>query len=446
MSLEALQIALDGGARPSALPPVEKIRVRVSVERSAEVERVSARNVVGYLPGSDPERRDEWIVIGGHHDHIGGYSGDGDTIYNGADDNASGTSGVLELAQAFAGAEQRPRRSLVFATFSAEERGLLGSRALVEQGAIPMDRVVFMLNLDMIGRNPRRAVDAVGDGYVRGLREIVEASNRKVELDLEFGGTSYTGNSDHDPFYERDVPFLFFFTGTHDDYHQLGDHADKLDYRRMQSIVRVAYGVVDRLDRAEARPRFVHNIGWLGARVDVDDSTPEAAVARVTAVEAESRAAVAGLREGDILYAFDGVSLDVVESVGARFREIEPGNHATLGVRRGGTELAIVIERAKRGYLGVYPGPIDDEVRRSVGLPAGQGIAIREVTSDGPSARAGLLAGDVLVRLAGRPIGLGDLASRLAQIGAGEVVTIQVVREGERIDLELTLGQRPERP
>jgi aminopeptidase YwaD len=222
MSLEALQIALDGGARPSALPPVEKIRVRVSVERSAEVERVSARNVVGYLPGSDPERRDEWIVIGGHHDHIGGYSGDGDTIYNGADDNASGTSGVLELAQAFAGAEQRPRRSLVFATFSAEERGLLGSRALVEQGAIPMDRVVFMLNLDMIGRNPRRAVDAVGDGYVRGLREIVEASNRKVELDLEFGGTSYTGNSDHDPFYERDVPFLFFFTGTHDDYHPRG--------------------------------------------------------------------------------------------------------------------------------------------------------------------------------------------------------------------------------
>ena len=121
-------------------------------------------DVAGFLPGSDPARAGQWIIIGAHHDHLGAFTGPGDTIYNGADDNASGTAAVLELARSFSALKRRPPRSLVFVTFSAEEEGLLGSRALVSQRLIPIDPLVFMMNLDMIGRNPDRAVQIYGDG------------------------------------------------------------------------------------------------------------------------------------------------------------------------------------------------------------------------------------------------------------------------------------------
>jgi len=255
-TIDDLQRAADAGRHPAETPLVP-VSVRMAVGTLDEPQTVAARDVAAFLPGRDPKLRDEWIVIGGHHDHVGGYAGQGDTVYNGADDNASGTSGVLALARAFAAREQPLRRSLVFVTFSAEEKGLLGSRALVEQGLLALERVVFMLNLDMIGRNPERPVDVFGDGYVRGLREVVEAANETVGLDVSFGGDDYAGNSDHDSFYKKDVPWMFFFSGVHDDYHQLGDHANKLDYARMARILDVAYGTIERLAEADRDPRLI---------------------------------------------------------------------------------------------------------------------------------------------------------------------------------------------
>jgi len=442
-SLETLQLTVDGGTSPAAIPPLAGVRASLAVHRLDESRPVAARNVAGFLQGADPLLRDEWIVVGGHHDHLGGFAGDGDTVFNGADDNASGTSGVLELAQAFAGAKQPPRRSLVFMTFTAEERGLLGSRAIFADETLPFDRSAFMLNLDMIGRNPKRPVDVVGDGFGRGLRDAVEAANRSPELELSFSGSSYSGNSDHDSFYDREIPFLFLFTGTHEDYHQLGDHPDKLDYRRMQSIVRLAYRVVAELGSAASRPRFVHYIGWLGVSVEVEDVDEGGTLARVTAVEADSRGAMAGLAGGDVIVSFDQIALEDPETVGRRFRDIDPGTSAILGVARPAGPVAIEVQRAKTGYLGVFPGPAGDDVRAAHGLNEGQGIAIREVVPDGPSSRAGLESGDVVISLGGKPVGLGDLRSRLAQIGAGETVTVELLRGDERIQLRLTLGERP---
>ncbi len=227
-SLAQMQRAVDDGSSPAEFP-LPDVVAKMGVLRSQNSEEVAARNVAAFLEGRDPDLKDEWIVIGGHHDHIGGFQGQGDTVFNGADDNASGTSGVLALAQAFADRAERPRRSIAFVTFSGEEKGLLGSQALVTREQVPIDRVVFMLNLDMIGRNPERDVELYGDGFVKGLRDVVESANRDQDLPLEFGGAAYAGNSDHDPFYEKDIPFMFFFTGVHEDYHQLGDHPDKLD-------------------------------------------------------------------------------------------------------------------------------------------------------------------------------------------------------------------------
>lgn len=440
-SLADLQRAVDGGATPASLA-VPSPTARGSVQALDRAEKVVAHNVVAFLEGSDPELRDEWVLVGGHHDHIGAYgsgAGDVDTIFNGADDNASGVAGVLELAQAFASGE-RPRRSLVFATFSAEERGLLGSRALVADEEFPIERVAFMFNLDMIGRNPERGVDVVGDGFVRGLREIVEAANADVGLPLSFSGTDYAGNSDHDSFYRRDIPFMFFFAGLHEDYHGLGDHADKLAYPRMASLLRVARGVIERLADGDGSPTFIHHIGWLGLAVEVVDGQ-----AQVTAVDPGSRAEQFGLAVGDVVTGFGEEPLDDPEQVGEGFRAIDPGSEATLAVDRGGRAQTVAVSRARTGYMGVFPGAVDEDLRRELKLPETEGVLMRQVVPDGPCAQAGLVEGDIVLRVDGQPMNTGNLRGMMSQIGAGETVDFLVLRDGERLTLPVTLGERPQR-
>lgn len=266
VDLAELQRAVDDG-RPASEVAVTgaKVKLRVIPRQTA---KVPARNVAAFLAGSDPRLRDQWIVIGGHHDHLGSLGDDGeggdrvatDHVFNGADDNASGTAGVLALARAFAAraaAGEGPRRSLVFLTFTGEERGLLGSRAMVEQRRLSVDRTVFMLNLDMIGRNPDGALRVVGDGFTDGLHELVEEANDGIGIELAFSGTEIMPASDHHPFYRADIPFLTLFTGLHDDYHRLGDDADKLAYPRMRDILRLAYRLVSRLASAPEPPRFL---------------------------------------------------------------------------------------------------------------------------------------------------------------------------------------------
>ena len=249
-TLKSLQDAVDGGDKPVDMN-IHGLSAKVGIQKRSRARQLKARNVAGFLEGRDPDLKDEWIVIGGHHDHVGSFEGEGDTIFNGADDNASGTSGVLELAEAFARRETRPRRSMVFVTFGAEEVGLLGSRVFVERRQAPIERVVFMLNLDMIGRNPERNVLVYSSSPGGELREIVEEAGRESEVEVGFLGFSHETNSDFSPFNNVGIPFLFFFTGLHDDYHQTGDHAAKLSYPHMEGIVRFAYTVLDRLAEAE---------------------------------------------------------------------------------------------------------------------------------------------------------------------------------------------------
>ena len=152
-----------------------------------------------------------------------------------------------------------------------------------------------------------------------------------------------------------------------------------------------------------------------------------------------------GLRQGDVLVAFDGESLDTPGTIGQRFRDIAPGTSFELTVGREGKEIAIALERARTGYLGIGPGEVDDEVRRKYGLRTDEGVLVRSVSPGGPSDEAGLKSRDIILQMDGVAVSSASLRSRLAQTGAGETVRLLILRNGKRETLTIKLGERPER-
>jgi len=228
--------------------PLDGINVKMAVD--LEREYITTWNVVGILPGSDEDLSDEYVVIGAHYDHIGygvGLSSgdDDDEIHNGADDNASGVGGLLELARMFGETEPAPRRSIMFLSFSAEEIGTLGSRAYVNDPLVPLEDTIAFLNMDMIGRV---SPDDDGNDFasIHGLgsseewEDIIPETSPDGAIELHTHNAMVVG-SDFINFYRKDVPILNFFTGIHDDYHKPSDDADKINYEGLASVVETVY-------------------------------------------------------------------------------------------------------------------------------------------------------------------------------------------------------------
>ena len=238
------------------------VQIKVSVDRDAR-----ASNVVAVLRGSDPDLRHEAVVFSAHQDHVG-LRVDGD-VFNGADDNASGSAGLMSIAKAFATADLAPRRSIIFLSVSGEELGLWGSAYFAANPAWPIREIVANINTDMIGRSgPESGPEevAVTPSYrhekfstiVREAAEIAEV----VGLGLRNGDKYYT-RSDHYNFAQKGVPVVFFCDGEHEDYHQVSDHADKLDPQKMESIARLAYWTGYRIAEADGRPFTLgRSTGW----------------------------------------------------------------------------------------------------------------------------------------------------------------------------------------
>ncbi|HEQ72122.1 MAG TPA: M20/M25/M40 family metallo-hydrolase, partial [Spirochaetia bacterium] len=187
-----MEAALANGSTPAGLN-LPNAFARIIVRRHEPPVTHRAVNVMGYIPGSDPGQTKPWIIIAAHYDHIGTREGSGDTIYNGADDNASGTAGILELAEAFSRYSPPPRHNLLFVTFSAEEVGLLGSRAFLEKKILSPEKIAFMVNLDMIGRNPDRTIEIICRDQVHATMverylasEPIQASVRVEQEDRTF--------------------------------------------------------------------------------------------------------------------------------------------------------------------------------------------------------------------------------------------------------------------
>ncbi len=205
------------------------------------------RNILGLLPGSDPKLRDEVIVVSAHYDHVGyGNSGNsrGPTgyIHNGADDNASGTAALVEVAEAITNLQISPRRTILFALWDAEEKGLWGSAHWAGTPTVPRQNVKMMINVDMIGRLRKGELICYGTRTCKGLRQLVSRHNNDKNLKLDYTW-EIPDNSDHWPFFQRKIPVLMFHTGLHNDYHTPNDDLHKVNYEGACEIARLMFQV-----------------------------------------------------------------------------------------------------------------------------------------------------------------------------------------------------------
>ncbi len=232
-----------------------KLKAKLSLAQDKKEKKLEGENVYAYIEGSDPALKHEHIVISAHYDHLGKR---GDEIYNGADDNGSGTSSVLEVAQAFAKAKKDgvgPRRSVIVMLMTGEEKGLLGSQYYTEFPIYPLENAVANINVDMVGRVDEKYKDNPNYIYVIGsdrlsteLHDINEAVNNKytnLVLDYTYNAEDdpnrYYYRSDHYNFAEKGIPAIFYFNGTHDDYHRTSDTVEKINFEKMETIARLVF-------------------------------------------------------------------------------------------------------------------------------------------------------------------------------------------------------------
>ncbi len=376
--------------------PISGARLNIDVD---VVRRESPSfNVIGILPGSDPKLKNETIVIGAHYDHLGmGGEGSGSLsartgIHHGADDNASGVAGLLELARMLSA--QKPRRTIMFIAFSGEEEGLIGSNYYVNHPIVPLASTVAMINMDMIGRLKEKKLIVGGAGTAQEWRSMIDADNSvqsmTVSLNSPISAASATlsaalpivlgsngqpvvtldpakpfdltlnedgyGPSDHSSFYAKQVPVLFFWTGNHDDYHKPSDTADKINYEGEARVVSFVERIVRDIDKSDKRPTYT-----------VAKSEPQG------------------------------------RSMGFRV------------------------------YLGTIPNYADSN----------DGLKLDGVRDDSPAAKAGLKAGDKIVKMAGREVkNVYDYTYALGEMKAGQEYEVEVVRGSERLTLKITPAKR----
>ncbi|MEP6818980.1 MAG: M20/M25/M40 family metallo-hydrolase [bacterium] len=365
---------------------------------------VMASNVVGILDGSDPTLKNEVIVIGAHYDHLGrGGEGslaqrEGD-IHHGADDNASGVAGMLVLARLFTSQKLKPRRTIVFMAFSGEEEGLLGSNYYVNHPIVPLANIAAMINMDMIGRMKDNKLIVGGVGTAPEWRQLIADANAPERINVgnkpqsprdmprpsssTLGGENPLlakvdhspvvnlafekpfdltlnedgfGPSDHSSFYAKQVPVLFFWTGTHEDYHKPSDTADKINYADEARILKLVARVIYDIDANDKRPVY-------------------------TVAKSESTGRATGFRV----------------------------------------------------YLGTIPNYADSS----------DGLSLDGVRDDSPASKAGIKAGDKIVKLAGHDVrNVYDYTYALGEMKAGQEYEVELMRGGQRITLKITPAAR----
>jgi aminopeptidase YwaD len=388
---------LEQAARRKDFSSIRKVPGTLAITTDVVRTEVAAANVIGILEGSDPTLRNEYIVLGAHYDHLG-RGGEGSLapregeIHHGADDNASGVAGVLELARVLSAQRPKLRRSIVFIAFSGEEEGLLGSNYYVNHPVVPLASTVAMINMDMIGRLRNRTLIIGGVGTAQEWRGIIDHANLMQGVIVTAAGTGAEGSispgkyplvvaangrpvvtndsakqflltltedgygpSDHSSFYSKQVPVLFFWTGTHADYHKPSDTADKINYADEAAIISLVARIVNDVD-AGKRPTY-------------------------SVAKSESTGRSTGFRV----------------------------------------------------YLVTVPNYADSN----------DGLLLDGVRDDSPAARAGLKAGDRIVKLAGREVhNVYDYTYALGEMKAGEEYEVELVRGTERLKLKITPAAR----
>lgn len=362
----------------------------VTVKGRVKINAVESpvRNIVGLIPGKGPDK-DEYIILGAHYDHLGirhkgeeGFDPEKD-ISNGADDNGSGTSLIMTMADAYTRGSP-PNRSLLLMLFTGEERGLLGSAHFASHPTIDLKKAIAMLNFDMVGRLRKETLE-VGGMKTGGFEEMVRALADQHGLKIKDGGGG-RGPSDHTSFYNKDIPVLFFFTGLHKEYHQPTDDTPLLNIDGAIRIAKYAADIIDSIDAEHTAPQFAKDNRRPRIGQPDEDEDEDVAVA----------AAAPGQNPHEA-------------PVGAP------------GPRSGG-----------RVRLGIRPDMGD----------ADGGILIGEVMDDTPAARAGLKPGDRLKRLGGKEVeNIEDLMSVLGNFKAGDDAFAVVERNGRELSKKIQFGE-----
>lgn len=367
VSLTALKEKIDRAEKPASMPLAG---VSASLEVHLEEVHERADNVVALLPGSDPTLKNEHIVIGAHYDHLGyGHFGARDgsaagAIHFGADDNASGTAVLLDVARRLSQLPVKPERTIVFIAFSAEELGLYGSRYFVDHSGV-VSSTKAMINLDMVGRLQGDRLTVFGTRSGQDLSRIVTASGDR--LGLKVNESDDVGRSDHLSFYNKKIPVLHFFTGIHKDYHRATDTWDKLNYEGMGKISDLVMSSA--LEMAAGRESL--NFASLPSRRPTEaqsderglstylGSIPEyganSAGVQLAGVMEGSPAALAGLRKGDVIVRLANKNVQDIEDLTAALGAQKPGDEVEIVALRAGNRItvkAVLRSRASTTHRG----------------------------------------------------------------------------------------------
>jgi hypothetical protein len=340
-----------------------------ALDRTTRVRR-PVRNVIGTLKGSDPSLQAEVVLIGAHYDHLGRsgrFSMSQNTtgqVHHGADDNASGTAAVIEMAKAAVEARKEFRRSLVFMTFAGEEHGLLGSSYYVNHPTLALENTIAMINLDMVGRTGGRVmVDGLANSPSVESDLTAAESASSLKLRALRGGPG-AGASDDATFLLRKIPSINFFSGFHSDYHRPSDTWDKIDAAGGAGVGDLALALARQLANRALRPPFVetvqqeqdpHSSGNVGAVSgygpyfgSVPDFANEGQGVKFAEVRTGSPAAKAGLRGGDVMIAFGGLPIKTLYDFTFALREKKPGDRVDVVVLRDGKEVKASVELTTR--------------------------------------------------------------------------------------------------
>ncbi|MCA9147176.1 MAG: M20/M25/M40 family metallo-hydrolase [Planctomycetales bacterium] len=408
------------------------------------------RNVLGFLEGSDPELKNQVVVVSAHYDHVGygtrrNSYGPFGYVHNGADDNASGTAGILETVDACLAMPTPPKRSILFAFWDGEEKGLLGSKYWVANPTIDLANVALMINVDMIGRMKNQEIEVFGSRTAPGLRRLVSEINYGSDLKLKFNW-ELKANSDHHSFISHNIPALMFHTGLHDDYHRPSDDAHKLNPEGMEMASRllfgVAYEVADRSDLGRFRaagpnetPASQQQLEQalpaspprLGVRWYSDDEGPGLLLAHIERGTAAERA---GLRVNDRLIEFAGKVITDQD----QFRQevLFAETSVELVVEREGAEEPVKIVAELDGK----PTRLGIAWREDAGEPGT--VIVTRVVSGSPGRIAGLQTGDRIYAIANEPFTVGrDVFERLTTLPSPIELTIERSGRMETVSLEV---------
>ncbi len=400
-------------------------------------------NILAMLAGSDPELKDQVIVVSAHYDHVGygtrrnSYGPIG-LIHNGADDNASGVSLLLEVIDAFSRLGQAPKRSVLFAFWDGEEKGLLGSIHWVANPTVPLDRVVLNINADMVGRARGGKLEIYGSRTTPGMRRLFSTQNEDPELTIDFPWEIKT-NSDHYTFCKQQIPAMLIHTGLHNDYHRPSDDVEKINSDGIRQIAQLVFHVVDEAANSPALGGFrtraqtetpaaqrevERGLGLPASRLGVrwDPNTPAGAGVTVVAVEPGSAAARGGMLASDRIVQFAGV--DTESPAGFRAVVLAARNPVPVRVVRGKHSEPVDLTLTLVGNptrLGISWRSDDAE----------PGVVILTRVLPGSAADlAGLHVNDRIYRIAGRDFATADDFHKLVAEQTG-TLTLDVEAHGQ---------------